>query len=252
MTFNLRFENDMDGPDAWSFRKKLVTELIKHHKPAILGTQEGMWPQLVYIQDTLPGYLLHAPDRILDATSQYPTLFFLKSRFSVHEGGEFWLSRTPEVHRSKSWDSTFPRMINYARISEIESGNHFWVAVTHLDHMGAQARYEQAKIIAEWVKTRNGPVILMGDFNDSPGSPVHALLTSAETGLRDTWEILGGKEDRNSFTQHGFTGIPRETRMDWILTSAHFHVVETSIIKDHVENRYPSDHFPYEVNLMIP
>jgi len=251
MTFNLRFENDMDGSNAWSFRRELVIHVIKRHKPAILGTQEGMWPQLEFIRDNLPEYHLHSPDRVLDGTSQYPTLFFLKDRFSIHEGGEFWLSETPKVHRSKSWDSAFPRMMNYARVSENNNGHPFWVAVTHLDHMGAKARYEQAKILAQWVKARKGPVILMGDFNDSPGSPSHALLTSKETGLLDTWEILDGKEDKSSFTQHGFTGVPRKTRMDWILVSAHFHVTETKIIKDHLGNRYPSDHFPYMVELRM-
>ncbi len=208
-----------------------------------------MWSQLVYLRNSLPGYHLHAPQRTLDDTCQYPTLFFQKHGLVVHEGGEFWLSKTPEVHRSKSWDSAFPRMMSYARVSDVDTNNDFWVAVTHLDHMGVEARYQQAKIIAEWVSTRTGPVILMGDFNDSPGSPAHALLTSPEIGLQDTWKILGQKEEADSFTHHGFTGIPQKARMDWILVSPHFRVIEVEIIKAHSENRYPSDHFPYLAKL---
>jgi endonuclease/exonuclease/phosphatase family metal-dependent hydrolase len=244
-TFNLRFENNWDGPNSWKLRRKLVIDLIKKYDPFILGTQEGMLSQLVYIRNELSEYHLSAPHRILDDTCQYPTLFFLKKLFTVHEGGEFWLSKTPDVHRSKSWDSAFPRMMSYARVSEADSDDDFWVAVTHLDHMGAEARYHQANIIADWIKNLAAPVILMGDFNDNPGSPVHSLLTSTETGLQDTWEVLDQMEGASSFTHHAFTGVPRQARMDWILVSPHFRVIRVEIIRDHYENRYPSDHFPY-------
>ena len=249
MTFNLRFENEMDGANAWSFRRESVTGLIKRHSPSILGTQEGMWPQLLYLRDNLPEYSLHAPHRTLDSNSQYPTLFFHTDDFMVREGGEFWLSKTPAIHRSKSWDSAFPRMMSYALVSAVNSDDVFWVAVTHLDHMGEEARYQQAQLIANWVGEQTGPVILMGDFNDNPGSRVHDLLTSPETALKDTWEVLGRREDPNCFTHHRFTGVPHKSRMDWILISPHFRVTGAEIIKDHSEDRYPSDHFPYLVEL---
>ena len=35
------------------------------------------------------------------------------------------------------------------------------------------------------------------------------------------------------------------TRMDWILVTPHFRVKDATVILDHVEGRYPSDHFPY-------
>jgi endonuclease/exonuclease/phosphatase family metal-dependent hydrolase len=167
----------------------------------------------------------------------------------VQDGGEFWLSKTPEVHRSKSWDSAFPRMMSYARVNAVKTDEVFWVAVTHLDHVGTEARYQQGKIIADWIGVRTGPIILMGDFNDSPVSSVHRLLVSPETGLRDTWQILGHREDSDSITHHGFRGIPQKTRMDWILVSSHFRVIDARIIRDHSGDRYPSDHFPYTVEL---
>jgi endonuclease/exonuclease/phosphatase family metal-dependent hydrolase len=251
MTFNLRFENERDGENSWSRRRELVTRLIEQYSPSILGTQEGMWPQLEFLKDSLPQYHLHAPHRTIDSLCQYPTLFFDKKDFTVHEAGEFWLSETPQVHLSKSWDSAFPRMMSYARASGLQTASDFWVAVTHLDHIGAEARFQQAKIIATWIKERNAPVILMGDFNDSPGSPVHGLLTSPEIGLKDSWQVFGGKEDSSSFTHHRFTGVPQKTRMDWILISSHFQVIDAEINKSHFDNCYPSDHFPYLATLEI-
>ena len=104
-------------------------------------------------------------------------------------------------------------------------------------------------MIADWVKKRSAPVILMGDFNDRPGSPAHELFTSPETGLGDTWSLLGCKEGSESMTHHGFTGVPQKTRMDWIMISPHFRVKRTEIIRDNQDGRYPSDHFPYMVEL---
>lgn len=249
MTFNLRFENDQDGANAWVHRREPVTRLIRQYAPSILGTQEGKWSQLLYLQNHLPEYHLHAPGRVLDDTCQYPTLYVRRDTFDVRGGEEFWLSRTPEVHRSKDWDSAFPRMVSCARLRDGKTGGSLWVAVTHLDHMGSEARYEQARILAQWVKTRNGPVILMGDFNDAPGSPVHRVLAVRGRGLRDTWQILGRKEGPESFTHHAFTGIPKKARIDWILVSPHFRVKAATVIRDRFESRYPSDHFPYSADL---
>ena len=121
--------------------------------------------------------------------------------------------------------------------------------VTHLDHMGVKARSEQARIIAAWIKKRNEPVILMGDFNDLPGSPVHKILASPGTGLLDTWQVLGREEDSFSYTHHGFTGVPQDSRIDWILAGPQFKIIDAQVVRDRFGNRYPSDHFPYLVDL---
>ena len=245
MTFNLRFDNEKDGANAWSLRRALVVQLVEKYSPSVFGTQEGIWSQLAYLKDNLPTYHLHAPNRTFDPTCQYPTLLFHKDKFEILEGGEFWLSLTPRVHRSKNWDSAFPRMMSYAKVRIAGDGDPVWFAVTHLDHMGTEARYQQAGMIADWVKQRTGPVILMGDFNDTPGSPVHKTLASPETGLKDTWRLAGRKEAPDSMTHHEFTGVPQKARMDWIMISPHFKVRETKIIRDNRNGRYPSDHFPY-------
>jgi endonuclease/exonuclease/phosphatase family metal-dependent hydrolase len=249
MTFNLRFENENDGQNSWFYRRELVVQIVRRYAPSILGTQEGRWSQLLYLQDHLSEYHLHAPDRVLDDTCQYPTLYFRKDAFEVHEGEEFWLSKTRKIHRSKDWDSAFPRMVSYAKLRHRKTEGVLWVAVTHLDHMGTKARYEQARILVEWAHNRTDPVILMGDFNDKPGSPVHESLTAPGAGLRDTWQVLGREEDSESLTHHGFQGIPQKARLDWILVSSHFTVINALIIKDHFGGRYPSDHFPYAVDL---
>lgn len=248
MTFNLRFENDKDGSNDWESRRSMVATLISDHAPDILGTQEGKWSQLVYLQEMLPDYRAFMPNRLYDPKIQCPTLFVQKERFEILEGCDIWLSETPEVHLSKSWDSAFPRMMSYCRIHDRSSGNKFYAGVTHLDHLGVDARRHQAEIIASWAKERKAPKIVMGDFNEEPGGDVHRILTAPETRLADTWEVLEKPEDETAFTHHGFTGTPQLARLDWILAGG-FDVLDAGIVRDQKGGHYPSDHFPYMVDL---
>ena len=250
MTFNLRFENDRDGSNGWVYRRDLVVDVIQRHAPALLGTQEGTGKQLEYLDKNLTQYGMVVPaSRVPDKTSQYPTLFYRLEEFEVREKGDFWLSTTPDKHLSKDWDSAFPRMASYALFTEKRTDSTFWALVTHLDHVGVEARQEQAKILRKWIRERQEPVILMGDFNDVPGSSVHRILTSEESGLQDTWRILGKEEGEQSATRHDFQGVSSISRLDWILSSLHFEVKKAHILRDHDEDRYPSDHFPYEAEL---
>ena len=251
MTFNIRFENTTDGANSWFYRREPVAEIIRRYLPAIVGTQEGRWSQLLDLEERLPEYHLYAPERVVDETCQYPTLFFLREKFIPLAGGEFWLSETPDAHRSKSWDSAFPRMLSFAKLQITGTEKIFWVGVTHLDHLGSEARRRQGVLLANWASSLNYPLILMGDFNDSPDSELHAILTRHNTRLLDTWHALGRAESEQSVTNHGFTGIPKKYRIDWILTSPEFHVKDASIIRDNFRGSYPSDHFPYLVDLEV-
>lgn len=118
MTFNLRFATPTDGPNEWQFRKELVAEVILNHLPDLLGTQEGTVPQLLYLEEHLTGYRPLTAHRRVDPTCQYPTIFYRADRFYVQESSEFWLSETPQVHRSQSWGSAFPRMVTYGLLRE--------------------------------------------------------------------------------------------------------------------------------------
>ncbi len=249
ITFNLRFENERDGENAWSSRRGFVVRLVRRYAPSILGTQEGRWTQLRYLEEHLPEYHMHAQNRVIDETSQYPTLFVRKDALDVLEGEELWLSKTPRVHLSKNWNSAYPRMMSAAKLKCRSTGRVFWAVVTHLDHMAEEARYFQARLLADWVSDRKEPAVVMGDFNDAPGSRTHNALISERTGLIDTWAHTNNEEGEASFTHHGFKGVPGKARMDWILASRCFNVDDVRILRDCEDGRYPSDHFPVLADL---
>jgi endonuclease/exonuclease/phosphatase family metal-dependent hydrolase len=248
MTFNLRFANPADGPDAWEFRKEMVVRLITRRAPDLLGTQEGTVPQLDYLTEHLSGYLPLTAHRQVDATCQYPTIFCRRGRFQVLESGEFWLSETPRVHRSKSWGSAFPRMVNYGLLREEGREQDFYFLNTHLDHISADARLQGARMIREYFIPRGKPLILAGDFNEPPESPVYQELVSPGGPIHDSWRGIHPRADEAS-TQVHFDGRPRGSRIDWILITPPFQVLTAAIVTDHEDGRYPSDHFPYEVEV---
>lgn len=251
MTVNLRFPNPKDGYHFWYVRKKAVIKLILSYSPTLLATQEGTIAQLNYLARKLPGYTLFSKGRVWTDKCQYPTIFYKKSEITAYDGGEFWLSKTPGVHLSKDWGSAFPRMISFMRARSVNSDVLFWFATTHLDNISDKARKQQAEVIRVWIESRMEPVILAGDFNDVPGSEVYKRLVKPTGPLRDTWSLLEKPENENSLTHHGFTGVPQWGRIDWILVDDAFEPVNASLVREEIDGRYPSDHFPYWVDLEV-
>jgi endonuclease/exonuclease/phosphatase family metal-dependent hydrolase len=244
MTFNLRFATPIDGPNEWEYRKELVAEIILARGPHLLGTQEGTVPQLEYLAQHLPQYLPLIGHRTIDRTCQYPTIFYREDLFQVVESGEFWLSETPTAHRSKSWDSAFPRMVTYGLFQERGRDLPFYFIDTHLDHISALARLEGARMIREHFFSRQQPLILVGDFNEPPDSPVYQEFLVPGSPLQDSWRALHPPGEEAT-TQHNFDGSSRGSRIDWILLSSSFRVKEAFMVTDNWHGRYPSDHYPY-------
>ncbi len=243
MTFNLRFANPEDGPNQWDFRKELVVETILVYRPDLLGTQEGTVPQLEFLTRRLSEYKPLVEHRDVDRTCQYPTIFYRTAVFEAKNSAEFWLSETPREHRSKSWNSAFPRLVTYGLFRETGRELWFWFANTHLDHISEQARLQGSRLIREFFLSQERPLILAGDFNEPPDAPVYKQLLGPGSYLLDTWRARHPTEEKP--TQHAFNGKPRGSRIDWILVTPPFRVKEVAIIDHNQAGRYPSDHFPY-------
>jgi endonuclease/exonuclease/phosphatase family metal-dependent hydrolase len=248
MTFNIRFLNAADGPNHWQFRKELVLETFWAFLPDLVACQEVTIPQLEYLAEHLTGYKPFIQHRDIDPTCQYPTIFFRPETIVPGAGDEFWLSETPQIHRSKSWDSAFPRMVTYGLFREVHRDLWFFFADTHLDHISGLARENGATMLRDLFRDLHQPAILAGDFNDQPGSLVHQILTGPESPLRDSWQVLQQPEAGVS-TQHKFNGEFCGSRIDWILVTDPFRLKKAQIITYNQADRYPSDHFPYYVDL---
>jgi len=243
MSLNLRKETEEDGENNWPDRIGLVVRLINQVTPHILGTQEGSRPQVYGLLDALEGYGIADLHRKWDPQRFYPCIFYRRELLEILESEDRWLSETPEVHASKSWGSAYPRLATWARCRSRDSGTEFLFACTHMDHVSAGARCGQARVLEHLLEENNRdglPLILVGDFNDVPGSAPYATLTSS---LQDVWSNTHS-HDTGEGTWHGFSGKAQKGRLDWVLTSPDVRSLDAAILRTSYEGRYPSDHFP--------
>jgi endonuclease/exonuclease/phosphatase family metal-dependent hydrolase len=69
--------------------------------------------------------------------------------------------------------------------------------------------------------------------------------------LRDTFRIAHPDETGVS-TRHQFTGSRNGEKVDYILIPAGIEVLAAEILRDQIDGKYPSDHFPVAATLKLP
>ncbi|WP_372654858.1 endonuclease/exonuclease/phosphatase family protein [Halobacteriovorax sp.] len=242
---NIRFDNPADKPNDWAGRKELLTGLLNKFSPDIIGTQEGREPQLKDLESLLSAHKLIDLNREWIDERMYPCIFVNPKTIDVIDSGDIWLSETPFAAGSKSFESAFPRLCTWIQARVIETGKDFFYVNTHLDHVLGTTRKEQIQVLINEITKKNSlnlPVVLTGDFNESPSESVREVIEKDWQELYDPWQHLGRAEE-TSF--HKFDGKNIDgSRIDWILVDKSFSVKTIQIVKDHEGEIYPSDHYP--------
>ena len=260
LTMNIRYDNPGDGVNAWPSRKKAVARYLKEADADFIGLQEATPPQLVEVAEALDEYAFIARTRKKSGIGGEATpLFWRVDRWTIDPSlqGTRWLSETPEVPGSRSWDSSLPRIVTWARFIEKGTGRGVWVYNTHFDHRGAEARLESGKLVAGFIGSRkhaDEPVIVMGDFNCLPESdPIKAMKVGAgphPVKLVDAWAEVNPQEPDNA-TWNGWKVALQGRRIDLVLVSQGVHVKQSTIDRTLVEGRPVSDHWPVRVTFEL-
>jgi endonuclease/exonuclease/phosphatase family metal-dependent hydrolase len=247
MTFNIRFAH-VRPPNLWADRRPALRQVIQAHPPDVMGTQEGLYQQLVDMESDLPGYRWIGLGRNGGSRGEFMAVFYRPDRLTSLEFDHYWLSDTPRLIDSRSWGNRVRRMVTWVRFLELASGREFYVINTHLDHESQFSREKSAELICRHMHELDPelPVVLLGDFNAPAGSgPVFHRLTG-EAGFEDTWTAVGNAEPSYG-TYHAFKGIPGaegHARIDWILTRGRVVPMDSRIVTDAPGGQHPSDHFP--------
>lgn len=248
MSFNIRYGTAKDGDNAWENRKELVAKTIQNRKPDLLGLQEAIDFQVEFLAEKLPEYTLYAVPRVPGKGGETCAIFFRSELFEKSDQGTFWLSKTPDEVGSISWDSSLPRIASWVRLREKASGQELLFMNTHFDHKGPIAREQSAKLVRVMLMNiaDGAPAVLTGDFNCGEDSAPHQMFSTGEKGLRDTYrEANEKKELPNEITFTGFGLKPGNARIDWVLCTEEWTILEAGIDRYRGENnRHPSDHEP--------
>jgi len=237
----------------------MVAEVIKSYKPDIIGIQEALKGQVADLQNALKDYSWFGVGRDDGKESgEYAVIFYRKDRIDKQSGSTFWLSETPDVPGSKSWDAACNRIVTWIKLIYKPSGTEMYLYNTHFDHISELARENSAQLLLKRIEqiSGNDPVIVTGDFNSTESSKTYDILTNSPSGgsLKDTRKFNLKVLPEPSFTFIGFPYHPeKDNLIDFIFLKNDklFKVKKYQIITDNKKKKYPSDHLPVQVEIGV-
>jgi endonuclease/exonuclease/phosphatase family metal-dependent hydrolase len=256
LTFNLRYLTESDtGWKAWSQRRDAASELIKKDAADFIGVQEALRAQLDDVKARVPGYgELGVGREDGKEKGEYSAILYREAGWTVSASGTFWLSDTPEVVASTTWGNKTTRVCTWGRFKHKVSGHELFVFNAHLDHQSQPSREKAVALILQRIRDRGSeaPVIFMGDFNATPANAAVKAALKGPPVFTDAWLTLNkDTPESEAGTFHAYTGNKSNGRIDYIFCSPEFTPVESSIMHDEKDGKYPSDHFPVRATLKL-
>jgi endonuclease/exonuclease/phosphatase family metal-dependent hydrolase len=247
MTYNIRLDATVDGVNQWPHRKGKVFALLRLHNPDIIGLQEVLHHQLQDLLTALPQYGYAGVGRDDGKEKgEYSAILFRKERFELLSSQTMWLSETPSVPGSKSWDAAITRVVTEARLRDRLTGQTLTHFNTHFDHIGQEARQQSARLIREKVMqlTVDTRVIVTGDFNAEPTeAPYREILLD-----RLLIDTRPASESNGTYCTFSVGTAPCKL-IDFIFCNKKWDVLSYRVINDNDGSYYPSDHLPVMVEL---
>lgn len=264
LSCNIRvaLEEDEAKGLGWSARKDICLKVIRDRKPDIVGFQEVLKVQADDLRKYFTAYHLFGfdgPEMDAHTTGYHGIaknpILFSKDRYELLTGGTYWLSETPLVAGSKSWDTARARHANWVRLKEKKTGKELRLINLHLDHISAEAKIQQAKMVVEESAQYQAGYnqLLTGDFNSRFDSNVFAAVRQG--GWKESYEAIHGEKEAGH-TGHEFQGAAYDKaaskgRIDYIWFRGQIKPTDATIVKDAIKGKYPSDHFFLQADCMI-
>ena len=253
MTFNIRYASNF-GANSWPKRRARVVQVIQEKRVDLIGTQEGLHHQLLYMDKELENHKWIGFGREGEKKGEFMAIFYRTDRFKPLETKHFWLSDTPEVVGSASWGNSVKRMVTWVRFLDRKTKKEFYFWNTHFDHRSQPSREKSANLINQRVaalKTKL-PVILTGDFNAvAKANRAYDTLTTRGR-FADTFDSAKEKVNAGWNTFNSFRKTEKgKRRIDWVLTQGPVKVNRTEIVLFNKTKQLPSDHQPVTAIIRI-
>ena len=248
MSYNIRQGTADDGTNSWQFRCPASVLMIEDRKPDVVGIQEAVLPQLLFMEDNCRGYDYVGVGRDDGKKKgEHVAILYNKKTVSLVKWGTFWLSETPDKP-SKGWDAAFPRSSTWAVMKSKASGKKFLFIATHRDHMGEVARKESASLMMSKIMELNPdglPVVLVGDFNVEYTHPALSPVTDSMKNARKIAAITD-----SSATYHGW-GKASEVIDHIFYTGFRSCTRFETVTGPYAGRKFISDHYPVEAVLVF-
>lgn len=263
MAFNIRYNNPNDGENAWPHRKDVVAQVIDSiHHADVVGLQEALREQIDDLEERLPAYEWFGVGRDDgESAGEHCAIFYKPERLELLDQGTFWLSETPDVPGSVSWDSAITRIVTWGIFKDKKTGKEFAFLNTHFDHRGVEARNESSKLILRKTPEIAGdrPTVLLGDFNRTEDTISYHYLVGIEpvegtdVAYLDTRYLIGKPYQGPTATSTNWYEIrPDAKAIDHIFVRNGIKVHHFQTVVDTFDDRYPSDHLPVLADIELP
>ncbi len=251
MTFNIRYDNPNDGENAWPRRKEMVASMIRFHHADLVGVQEALRGQIDALAGLLPEYAWFGVGRDDGRDKgEFSAIFYRRDRFTRLDGQTFWLSETPEVIGSKSWDAAITRVVTWCKFRDLRTKKVFYHFNTHFDHRGVQAREQSARLLRARIPqiASRQQFILTGDFNCNESAAPYQVITAKDAPggvlLFDTRYISKFGHHGPTTTFNNFKTLAGASTIDYIFVGQRIRVWQHGALSDTFDGRFPSDHIP--------
>jgi endonuclease/exonuclease/phosphatase family metal-dependent hydrolase len=247
MTYNIRLDVAVDGVNQWPNRKEKVFDLLKKYDPDIIGVQEALHHQLQDILLALPNYKSAGVGRDDGKEKgEYSAILYKTDRLELISQETSWLSETPEVPGSKSWDAAITRVVTKAHFRDKKTMEEFIHFNTHFDHIGKEARLNSAKMIRQLIENRPKKLsaLVTGDFNAEPTEPPYSEILLGKV----VFDTRPEKISMGTFCNFKMNSQPCRL-IDYIFYTKPWKVVKYEVIQDNDGIYYPSDHLPVMVEV---
>ena len=247
MTYNIRLDNQEDGINRWDKRKKGLVSLIKKSNPDILGVQEGLPNQILYLSKQLNEYSMIGEGRDGKNDGEYSAIYYKNNKLKLEKDETFWLSKTPEKP-TIGWDAALNRIATVGVFTTLNSNKKLVVYNSHFDHIGKIAREKSVNVIINHIKLNDyfkNAIVVMGDFNSVPSETPIKLLKES---LDDSFNEIHQKKPFGTF--NGFDLKSKLTsRIDYIFTK-NLNIYEYKHVSKKLPNgHWPSDHLPIFITI---
>lgn len=246
-------------------RRHRFKALVEKYDPDIIGMQEvdELWREMLRadFREEYDMYYLYRGS--LKGSNEAEPVMWKKEKFEKVEDGSFWLAENPDSPYPPGFDQYYPRICNWVRLKEKESGKIFRIGSTHF---GFYEDNEPIKIIRGLFEKQcaiagDEPYIFMGDFNIGYEKEKYQALMDTEKfyDLRPAAEAAAkeGKceiGDIRVGTTNGFNpeNINGKNTIDYIIVGSHTPVEpkyftycyeRPAVPEKGIAEGYVSDHF---------
>lgn len=248
MSYNIRYGEAKDGTNSWQFRYPATAMMIEDQCPDVIGIQEALSYQLLFITENCRDYKCVGVGRE-DGKSkgEHVAVLYNKKTVSLVKWGTFWLSETPD-RPSKGWDAACMRTATWALMKCKATGKKFYFVDTHLDHQGTEARKNGLSLIMSEIAGMNKdnlPVVLAGDFNVEISDPAMAVL---EGKMKNARQIAARTDSNGTFNGWGKSS----SVIDHIFYSGFRSCTDfETVVKPYADRKFISDHYPVKAVLVF-